>query len=68
MKKTSGGIHLKNVCTKFEVNLNIIKIQNSGELMWQTDGQCEKITNSAYMGVLKLGRISNQYENWDTPV
>ena len=26
MKKTSGGIHLKNMCTKFEVNPNISKM------------------------------------------
>ena len=26
MEKTSGGIHLKNICTKFEVNPSILKM------------------------------------------
>ena len=54
MKKTSGGLHLKNICTKFEINPNILKVSKIGGTDMTdrvTDGQRENIIHSAYAGV-----------------
>ena len=53
LKKTSEGIHLKNICTKFQVNPSILKVPKFGgtDSDRRTDGQRENIIHSAYAGV-----------------
>ena len=52
-RKKLDGIHLKNICTKFEFNPSILKVSKFGgtDIDRQTEEQRENILHSAYAGV-----------------
>ena len=56
-EKTPDGIHLKNICTKFEVNPSILKVSKFGETDSdrQTDGLTKRKHNTLRLrGCIKM--------------